>query len=327
MRSALLGASLAIVVAAASVVPMPWVEYRPGAAIDVAPLLTIEGVTTTELDGTASLLTVLARQQPLGPLIAAWLDPERRLVRASVVYPANVDRRTYLATQRERFARQFEAAAAVGARTAGYDVELVTEVVVTEVVVGAPADGVLAPGDVVLALDGRAVASAEELQRGVRTASPGRTLRLTIEHQGARRDVDVAPVDLDGSGVPRLGVLVQTAVDAFVLPFTIALADEVRIGGPSAGLMVGLTVYDLLAEEDLLAGRAVVGSGSLDVDGRVGPVGAIPEKVRAAIAAGADVMLVPTEQEAEALAAARGRIPIVGVDRLEDAIEALRAAG
>ena len=160
----------------------------------------------------------------------------------------------------------------------------------------------------------------------MRATPPGTALRLTLDHQGGVRDVTVTPQDLDGSGVPRLGILVQTAIDRFELPFEVALAEEVRIGGPSAGLMIGLTVYDLLADEDLLAGRSVAGSGSLDVDGRVGPVGAIPEKVRTAIAAGADVVLVPTAQLDEALTAADGRVRVVGVETLEQALAALRSA-
>lgn len=322
--SALVGASVALVTVAALVVPMPFVEYRPGEALGIAPLVVIEGVTTTPLDGTTAMLTVVPRQQPLVPLVVAWLDPSRRLLPATDIYPRDVDRRVHLASQRERFSRQFEAAAAVGARSAGYEVVLVTEVVVTEVVVGAPADGVLAPGDVVLAVDGRPLASSEELQARVRAVRPGTGLRLSIEHQGGVREVEVVPRDLDGSGVPRLGILVQTAIDRFELPFEVALAEQVRIGGPSAGLMIGLTVHDLLAEEDLLAGRFVTGSGSLDVDGRVGPVGAIPEKVRTAVAAGADVVLVPSTQLDEALAAAGGRVRVVGVATLDEALAALR---
>jgi PDZ domain-containing protein len=327
LRSALLGASLALVATAMLVVPMPFVEYRPGDAIGIDSLVVIDGVDTTELDGTAAMLTVVARQQPLAPLVVAWIDPSRRLLPAGDVYPRDIDRRTYLASQRERFSRQFEAAAAVGARTAGYDVDLITEVVVTEVVAGAPADGVIAPGDSILAVDGRRLASSEELQATVRATTPGTELRLTVEHAGSEREVVIAPLDLDGSGVARLGVVVQTAIDGFRLPFAIALSEQVRIGGPSAGMMIGLTVYDLLADEDLLAGRFVAGSGSLDVDGRVGPVGAIPEKVRTAIAAGADIVLVPLSQRDEALAAAGDRVVVIGVETLDEAIAALRAAG
>jgi Lon-like protease len=88
--------------------------------------------------------------------------------------------------------------------------------------------------------------------------------------------------------------------------------------------MIALTVYDLFAEEDLLAGRTVHGTGSIDADGRVLPVGGVPEKMRAAADAGADVVLVPGLLIDEALAAAPDDLEVVGVDTFDEALSALR---
>jgi Lon-like protease len=119
-------------------------------------------------------------------------------------------------------------------------------------------------------------------------------------------------------------VQIATAVDEFVVPFEVALAPDVRIGGPSAGLMVAITIYDLLSEEDLLAGRTVMGTGSLDADGRVGPVGGVPEKMVAAADHGADLVFVPALQLEDALSDRAGRPRVIGVDTFEEALEALR---
>lgn len=324
-RRLLLGATVGVVAAAATVVPLPWVEYVPGDVIPIAPLVTIDDDSAGALDGTTGMLTVRVRQQPLVSAMVALVDPARDLVPAAQVFPSGVDRRTYLAEQRERFERQFEVAAAVGARSAGLAVEFVTEVVVLDVVPGGPADGVLAPGDVVLAVDGATLASSEELQALVRSRRPGDTITLTIRHAGAARDVTVRLADLDDSGRARIGVLVRTAVDEVRLPFPVTLAPDVRIGGPSAGLIIALTVHDLIADEDLLRGRSVVGTGSIDVDGRVGEVGGVASKLRAALEAGADVAFVPRSQLPEAVDAIRRGLVVVGVDTIDEAIAALRA--
>ncbi len=324
LRTVLATASAAVVAAAAVSVPMPFVEYRPGDATAIAPLVTVTGTVTTPLSGETALLTVRLVRQPAVQLLVAWADPDRDLLPAGQVFPAGVDRQVHLARERERFSRQFDVAAAVGAAAAGVPVEVLTEVVVIEVVAGAPADGLLAPGDVVTALDGRVVTSGADLAERIRALTPGTTVTLTVEHEGTVRDQRVTVAAVDDTGEARLGVIVQTAVDDLVLPIDVALSPEVRIGGPSAGLMVGLTVYDLLAEEDLLAGRRVAGTGTLDVDGTVGPVGGVPQKVAAAIAAGYEVLLVPTASAAEAGAAADGRIEIIGVATLEEALTALR---
>jgi PDZ domain-containing protein len=284
----------------------------------------LRGTEVTELAGETALLTVRVSRQPLATLLVVALDRDRSVVPAVRVYPQGVDRQDHLAQERARFDRQFEVAAAVGAAAAGADLEVTTEVVVIDVVAGGPSDGILAPGDVVLAIAGVPVTSGADLAARVQQSRPGDTLTLRIVHAGVERDVDVLLAAINDSGQARIGVLVQTAVDELRLPFEVLLRPGVGIGGPSAGLMVGLTVYDLIAQEDLLAGRRVAGTGTLDVDGRVGDVGGVLEKTVAAIRADYDVLLVPLPWLPEAERVAAGRIRVIGVDTLDDALAALR---
>jgi len=324
LRSGLVAGSVAVVAVAALSVPMPFVEYRPGGAVTIEPLVAIAGAETTPLDGETALLTVrLTRPTPV-QLVAARVDPDRELLPLTRVYPPGVDRQVYLERERARFDRQFDVAAAVGAAAAGVPLEVLTAVVVLEVDPAGPSAGRLAPGDVVLAVDGAAVTSGAALAELVRTSPAGVPLVLRVEHAGGARDQAVTPEPATAGGAPRIGVLVQTAVDELLLPIDITLTPGVRIGGPSAGLMVGLTVYDLLAEEDLLRGRRVAGTGTLDVDGVVGAVGGVPEKTLAAIAAGYDVLIVPAAETAATQRLAAGRIMVIGVSTLDEAIERLR---
>jgi PDZ domain-containing protein len=256
-------------------------------------------------------------------LVAARLDRDRELLPLTRVYPRGVDRQVHLARERDRFDRQFDVAAAVGAQAAGVPLEVITAVVVLEVDPEGPSAGRLAPGDVVLSVDGEPLTSGAALAERVRSSPAGVPLTLRIVHAGTERDQPVTPAPVPGGGAPRIGVLVQTAVDDLILPIDITLTPGVRIGGPSAGLMVGLTVYDLLAADDLLAGRKVAGTGTLDVDGVVGPVGGVPEKTLAAIAAGYDVLLVPEPETAVAERVAAGRIRVIGVATLDEAISEL----
>ena len=322
-RAAFHAAAAALVAWAAFVVPLPLIEYVPGTPTSIPTLIEVEGAETTELDGDLLLLTVLFRQQPTMPALGALLSADRELVPEREVYPPDVDRDEVLRLERERFARQFDVAVAVGAAAAGVETELVTEVVVVQVLPGSPASGELTPGDVVVAVDGSPLASAEELQALSRAGSEGDRFTLTVRHAGRERDVTLELATFGGVTEPRLGIGIQTAVDEARLPFEVSLREGTRIGGPSAGLMVAVTMYDLLSEEDLLAGRLIAGTGSLDADGRVGPVGGVPEKLRAAERVGAELVLVPSAQ----LTLIEDRIPegleVVGVADLAEALEAL----
>ncbi|MEX0952277.1 MAG: PDZ domain-containing protein [Nitriliruptoraceae bacterium] len=315
--------SLALVVWAGATVPLPLVEYVPGAPTAIAELIEFEGVDVGEIDGQTSLLTVTLRQQPTWSALWAAIHPDREIQRFDQVYPPDVERDEYLRRQRERFGRQFEVAAAVGARAAGHDATLVTEVVVVDVVVDGPADGRLQPGDVVLRANGTPVTSGDQLQNLVADQQVGTEIELLLEFEDAERRESLRLGQVPGADGPRIGIVIQTAVDELRLPFEVNLREGTRIGGPSAGLMIGLTVYDLLADEDLVAGRTVMGTGSLDVDGTVGSVGGVPEKMRAARAAGADLVLVPHAHVDIARTAAPD-LQIVGVRTFEEALDALR---
>lgn len=324
LRTAFYALSTVIILVAGTVVPLPLVETVPGTTSEIPPLIEIEGTEVDELQGSTALLTIQRRQQPTLPAIVALLDPDRSLQRLDEVYPPDIDRDRLRELQREQFSRQFELAAAVGARAAGIAVEVITRVVVVNILPDSPADGLLEPGDVVLSADGRPLDGAEELQAITAGFAPGDELTLTISRDGQERQavaqLAAAP---DGEGA-RLGVAIETAVDELQLPIDITLAPGIRIGGPSAGMMIALTVYDLLADEDLLQGRRVVGTGTLSAGGVIGPVGGVAAKMTAAAEAGADLVLVPESQVDLALQAAPPGLTVVGVGTLDEAIAALR---
>jgi Lon-like protease len=314
--------SLAVIAAALTLTPLPYVEYAPGRPSEIPPLIEITGVETTPIQGSTALLTVFLRDATPWSAARVLLDPARELAPAANVAPSGLTPEFFEA-QRESFADAFQIATAVGAEAAGVDVEVQTEVRIVDVLEGSPADGLLAAGDRVLAVDGQPLVDAAELQARTRAASAGEELTLRVDHAGTERDVQVELATLGEGDQVGLGVLAETATTGLELPFEVALGST-RIGGPSAGMMTAVTLYDLLSEEDLVAGRTIYGTGTVAVDGRVGGVGGVPEKVRSAAEHDADVVLVPASQLPEAQLAAPDDLEVIGVATVEEAIEALR---
>ena len=72
--------------------------------------------------------------------------------------------------------------------------------------------------------------------------------------------------------------------------------DSHEIGGPSAGLMFTLEIYNQLVEDDLTRGHEIAGTGTINEKGEVGPIGGIQQKVVAASDAGAEVFFAPNEK-------------------------------
>lgn len=322
-RIAAYAASLAILAAAAFTVPLPYTEFVPGQPTAIPPLIELDGVETTEIDGETALLTVLLHQSTTITALGAMLDGDRTLRPTDSVVPDDVDREQFLEQERDRFRRQFDVAAAVGARAAGVDVELTTTAVLRQVLPDGPAAGALQAGDEVAAVGGEAITTAEQLQQEVRDRATGDEVTVQVRRGGREQEVEVTLGEVRGSSGPALGVMVETVPDRLELPFDVQLGDT-SIGGPSAGMMIALTVYDMLADEDLIAGRLIHGTGSLDADGVVGPVGGVPEKMRASAAADADLVLVPDVLLQDALRTAPDDLDVVGVATFDEALQALR---
>jgi PDZ domain-containing protein len=316
--------SAVTIVAAVFMVPMPLVEFSPGGATPVRDLIALgDEVATTPIEGELSLLTIKLTQPTAAEVVRAWTTPVRDVELRTSVIPAGIDDEDYFDYQRGEFQRTFELAVAVGLRAAGAEVSVRSAPIVVHVLSAGPAEGVLQAGDLVRTFDGQPVASAEELVEAASDLDAGETVPLTVDRAGETLELELTAARLAELDRPGLGIRLGTTSDAVDLPFDIDMSDT-RIGGPSAGMMIALTVYDLFSDEDLAAGRHIAGTGTVDQAGRVGPVGGIQEKVVSAADAGATVLLVPASLAAEARSVQPPGLEIVPVASVDEAIAALR---
>lgn len=305
--------------------PACQVALRPGPTEDALELITVDGAPVHPSNGELRLTTI-AVDETLG--WGEWFEARSSAAIEAVprtqLYPPGRDRDD-VAEQNAILMADSQLTATIAAlRQLGYELEGdgariagVADDVVTDD---------LEPGDVIVGIDGAPVREGRDVVAEVRRRQVGETVTLAVTRDGDEREVDAtlaaAPDDLER---PYLGVFVTTDLD---LPVDVSI-DAGIIGGPSAGLMFALSIVELLDEEDLVDGAVVAGTGTLDLDGHVGAVGGIRQKVvAAALGVGAPepatVFLVPSGNLAEARAApAGGELLLVPVDTLADAVDAL----
>lgn len=132
-------------------------------------------------------------------------------------------------------------------------------------------------------------------------------------------DIRSALLNPHATGRPGIGVVIETRDFNVDLPFEISFRER-DVGGPSAGLAYALAIADMLDPVDIGEGKTIGASGTVQVDGEVGPVGGLDQKAEAAEAAGADILLVPAE---EIGAVGSTELRLRGVENLEEAISAL----
>lgn len=325
LRTWFLPVSIVLLVCAGSVVPLPAYIELPGSAVRIAGCVVIPERPDARVDGDFLFTTVAQRDATLFGLTIAGLRDDQRVVSKGELLG---DRRrdVYLERQRQIFIDATDRAVAVALRAAGLPVEVSgSGVDVVEVIDGAPAQGVLRPGDVITAVNGAPVMTDAELVEAIDGTAP---LDLRVRRNGDEIVGEVAPAlrEVDGEQRPMIGVRITTHSPQLRLPFEVDVASG-EVGGPSAGLMTSLAVYDLIAEDDLADGRLIAGTGTLELDGAVGTIDGIDMKVAAAARRGADVFVAPAAQAADARAALPPRSPmtVVGVDTFDDARTTLAA--
>lgn len=312
---------LAMLAAAAAFYHPPYVVIAPGTTEDVADDMTISGVPVTDVSGDYLLTTVALSQPSALRLLVAALRPDREILPVSAVIPEHVDADDYYRAQRAVFRESRMLAAAAAARSLGLPVSVQgTGVRVVDLLPRSPAADVLEVGDVIVEVDGRPVTQAADLSPIIRSRPAGSVFGVTVERDGRRQDVDLETKALPGlSGGVGFGIAVETEGFDVDLPFDIRFSDR-DIGGPSAGLAYAMAIADILSPRDFAEGRTVASTGTIDLDGDVGPVGGVEQKAIAADESGADVFLVPS---AEVEQARRAGLPVQGVETLDAALAAL----
>lgn len=213
----------------------------------------------------------------------------------------------------------------VALETLGYRVDLDGKgAQVTQVQPGSPAEGHLLVGDVITAVDGEPVSLHDQVVAKVKRHAAGDTVTLQLQRGGSTKEVSITSGDA-GDGSARIGVVLQTYEASFKFPVSVSI-DTGQVGGPSAGLAFTLALLDQLTPGELTGGGLVAVTGTIDSQGRVGLVGGVAQKTVTARRAGAVAFLVPPEEAEEAMAYA-GKMRILPVSTLDEALSALEELG
>ncbi|MFT4135755.1 PDZ domain-containing protein [Microbacterium sp.] len=319
-----------------TVLPTSYVIERPGPVHDTlgeataadgeeVPLISIEGAQTYPTAGSLDLLTVEVvgnreRTPSWYELALAWFDPSRAVVPIDDVFPSGQSTDEHNQQSAALMVDSQKEATAAALDELGYDVTRLVRVhALTD---DSPARGVLEPDDVIVAADGTAVTDTETLRAAI-AAGDGAPVTLDIVRGGAASTVSVTPVEaqIDGELRWAIGVTIMQDFD-FPIQVTIQLDD---VGGPSAGMMFALGIIDKLTPGELNDGREVAGTGTIDADGQVGPIGGIRQKLYGARGAGADYFLAPQSNCDEVVGHIPEGLRVFSVDTLDDALTVLTA--
>lgn len=256
-----------------------------------------------------------------------WLLPVVRpdgatVVPESEIVPPGSTRGIERTASLAAMARSEQVAAAVALRAAGYDVDAVPRGTIVEAIASdVPAVKVLRSGDVIVEAGGRVVRTPLALREAVATVKPGESLALRVRRGDELVDLTVPTIENPNDpGQPVIGIRIAQAAK-IDLPLDVEI-DLGNVGGPSAGLPFALDILQSLGR-DVDRGYKVAATGEIELDGTVGSVGGVKQKVYGARSAGADVFLVPAGDNTEEARRYAGNLRIIGVETFQQALQKL----
>lgn len=321
----------ALLVSGASLVSLPYAVNSPGPTFDTlgehdgTALIDVVGAPTYASEGELRFTTVRLRGGPGNPvslvrLVTGWFDDTVTVVPVEDVLPTDQTSEEIDELNQAAMISSQENATVSALEELGYEVP--TTLTVAETIEGTGAAGALEAGDVLLAVDGARLAGFSELSAAMDAVTPGDDVTITVERDGAERDVTLTTTD-SGDGRALLGVFVDPVFD---LPVDVRIQID-NVGGPSAGLMFSLGIINALTEEDETGGEHIAGTGTMDLTGAVGPIGGIVQKMNGARDDGADWFLAPESNCAEVVGHVPDGLDVVAVATLSEARAAVEAIG
>lgn len=321
------GPLLLILVLTAAFAPLPYSTYSPGPTVDVlgedpdgVETIQIPGQKTYRDDGQLRLTTVFVSgvnaDVGMVDLLQTWIGGDRAVYPYDLVHP---DGETQEDSDRDgavQMVTSQDAAIAVALDALGYDLNPTPQVAFVDP--EKPADGKLQVRDKFVSINGEKITTFDDVFESISQTPAEQDVEVTVLRGNKERSVSITPLEVEGS--PQIGVNIGIGYD---FPFEVDISVDSDIGGPSAGLMFALSVYDTLTPDSLSGGAVVAGTGTITDDGEVGPIGGIQQKIAGARQADAEVFLVPSGNCEDAQGAANGDMRLVKATNFSDAQQSL----
>ena len=322
----LLLALLLVLIAAVNFIQVNYLITAPGVAMPLNDVITVEDGAKNS-HGSFFLTAVSSKKASLFNYLyiklvkprGIELSPEKESI------PENMDMEEYVKIMEDMMTESQSFAKYVGLKEMGYKTTITGHgAEIAEIMKDSKAQGILKEGDVIVKIDGEKVELASEAVTLIQKHKIGETVSLVVQREKDQLlNLKVKTIKLkDNPKKASIGIYIMTYKREYDFPKTIDISTE-NIIGPSAGTMFTLEIIDQLDPVDLTKGYKIAGTGTIDMDGNVGPIDGVQQKVIAAERQGAEYFLSPAENYKDAAKAAR-TVRVVKMSTVAEALKFLR---
>jgi PDZ domain-containing protein len=306
----------------------PFLVEQPGPVFNVfstigsKPMIIIEGHKSYATSGSLNMLTVNLQGDSVRG--ASWLnvglakiDPSLAIVKITDIYPPGWDSAKLNHDADVMMLDSQSNAKAAALNLLG--IPFTSSIKVTQVTLASPAGSLLKAGDTLLSVDGQQATGIDQLRAMVAASKGKRPVQIKVERNGTQKSFAITPKLTDGQW--RVGIYVQE-VPVFPFKINIEVGD---VGGPSGGQILALAIYDKLTPGSLTGGQNIAGTGTVDPQGNIGPIGGIRQKMYGALRAGVKYFLAPDTNCDEVVGHIPDGLHVFKVKTLQDSLKDIAA--
>ena len=329
LAAALIGAVFTVPINVVIEAPGPTWNVLDNGSSSSQDVLKVSGTETYPTEGALRMTTVSVSGCPGYPvttadLIAAWFSADKRIVDRNEVCPQDQSAEQVEETGKAQMTASQDSAVIAALIETGMATAMrltVTEVTEQQDSTEVQVDDVLET----IAPEGgetTTITSFSQLRELMSTIAEGTRVTLGVrrgEQQVSAALTTIAPQE--GTSGSLLGLSLKISVDSPV-EASFGLSD---VGGPSAGMMFALGLVDKITPGALTGSKDIAGTGTINMDGQVGPIGGIQQKIAGAHGAGSKFFLAPASNCDEVKGHEPEGMQVFAVSTLHEAVTATEA--
>lgn len=297
---------------------LPYYVSAPGGIIDISDR--IEYKEKIEYNGSLNMLYVTQYEATIPLYLASYIFEDWDLESIEESQISNEDYKDIDKRNKIMLDNSINSAIYVAYTKANKEISIKDK---KHLVVGTLSDIDLKIGDELLQINDKDITDFNMIKDVINSKKIGDILKFKIKRNNKEKIVNVEIKDIDGA--KGIGVVIMTNYEYETDP-KVELKFRRSESGSSGGMMMALSIYSAISGEDILKGRNIAGTGTIDINGNVGEIAGIKYKIMGAVKNDMDVVLVPSANYEEAKKVVEEKnydIELVSVSTFTDAIEYL----
>ena len=299
---------------------LPYYVLAPGGIIKIDDRIQLDDDSNNDSDGSINLLYATSYEGNVSSVLLSFIMKNWDLEKMSDMQVSDENTDEISLRNKIMLDNSISSAIYVAYTKANKDINIVNR---DNYIIGTISDNGLKIGDKIISVNGIMVDDINTIKDIVKDNEVNTNLTFEIE-----RDNEIIKIDIPiviNNNQKQLGIVMITNYEYELEP-SINIKFKESESGPSGGLMMAVSIYNAITEDDITKGLNIAGTGTIDSDGNVGEIDGIKYKIIGAVRNKMDIIFVPSGNYEEAITTKREYnydIEIVSVDTFDEVIDYL----